>query len=126
MALESATLFRTPGTLSAWPYWKPPTARWEDIREMTELFRELLAMAGREKEAAITASTMQQRLRHHNLHDFISPTPKLVDRTTFTEMACDEIDKMKTKIYKIEATSPRPTSPTTEPQSSPSSAGDDT
>jgi len=30
MALESVALFRTPGTLSAWPYWKPPTARWED------------------------------------------------------------------------------------------------
>jgi len=89
---------------------------------MTELFRELLDMGGREKEATITASTMQQGLRRHGLHDFISPTTDLVDRTTFTEMACDEIDKMKTKIYKLEAISPRTTSLTTEPQSSPSSA----
>ena len=37
-ALETIVLFRTPDTLSAWPYWKPPTARWEDKREMTELF----------------------------------------------------------------------------------------
>jgi len=115
MALESAAFSRTPGTLSAWPYWKPPTARWEDKREMMELFRELLAMAGREKEATITASIMQHVLRRHGLHDFISPTPQLVDRTTFTEMACDEIEKMKTKIYKIEATSPRPISSTTKP-----------
>ena len=27
MALETIALFRTPGTLSAWPYWKSPTAR---------------------------------------------------------------------------------------------------
>ena len=101
MAQESTTLFRTPGTLSACPYWKRPTTRWEDKREMTELFRELLAMGGREKEATITASTLQQGLGRHGLHNFISPTSKLVDRTTFTEMACDEIDKMKTKIHKL-------------------------
>ena len=94
--------------------------------DMTELFRELLAMTGREKEATVTANIMQHGLRLHDLHDFCSSTPQLIDQTTFTEMACDEIEKMKTKIYKIEATSPRPTSPTTEPQSSPSSAGDDT
>jgi len=126
MALESAAFFRTPGTLSAWPYWKPPTARWEDKREMTELFRELLAMTGREKEATVTASTMQHGLRRHGLHDFCSPTPQQVNQTTFTEMACDEIEKMKTKIYETEATSPRPISSTTKPQSSPSLAGDDT
>jgi len=40
-------------------------------------------------------------------------------------MACDKIDKMKSKD-KSEAISPRPTSLTTEPQSSPPSAGDDT
>ena len=100
VALESAASFRTPGTLPAWPYWKPSTARWEDKREMMELFRELLAMTGREKEATITASTLQQGLGRHGLHNFISPTSKLVDRTTFTEMACDEIDKMETKSTK--------------------------
>jgi len=36
MALETIALFRTLDTLSAWPYWKPPTARWKDKREMTE------------------------------------------------------------------------------------------
>jgi len=126
MALESIVFSRTPGTLSAWPYWKPFTARWEDKREMMELFRELLAMTGREKEATVTASTMQHGLRRHGLHDFSSPTPQLVDQTTFTEMACEEIEKMKTKIYITEATSPRPITSTTKPQSSPSSAGDDT
>jgi len=125
-ALESAAFFRTPGTLSAWPYWKPPTARWEDKREMTELFRELLAMTGRENEATVTASTVQHGLRRHGLHDFSSPRPQLVNRTTLTEMACDEIEKMKMKIYKTEATSPRPISSTTKPQLCPSSAGGDT
>ena len=126
MALETIALFRTPDTLSAWPYWKPPTTRWEDKREMTELFRELLAMTGRGQEATVTASTMQHGLRRHGLHDFSSPTLQPVDQTTFTEMACDEIEKMKTKIYETEATSPRPISSTTKPQSSPSLAGDDT
>jgi len=63
MALETIALFRTLGTLSAWPYWKFPTARWEDKIDMTQLFRELLAMMGREKEATITANTML-----HGLH----------------------------------------------------------
>ena len=58
MAQESVTLFQDPGTLSAWPYWKPPTSRWEDKREMTDLFMELLAMGGREREATISANTM--------------------------------------------------------------------
>jgi len=122
MALETIALFRTPDTLSAWPYWKPPTARWEDKREMTELFRELLAMTGRGQEATVTASTMQHGLRRHGLHDFSSLTLHTVDQTTFTEMACDEIEKMN----KIAATRPRPSSSTTKPQSSPSSVGDDT
>jgi len=126
MALETMALFRTPDTLSAWPYWKPPTARWKDKREMTELFRELLAMMGRGQEATVTASTMQHGLRRHGLHDFSSPTLQPVDQTTFTEMACDEIEKMKTKNYKIATTSPRTSSSTTKPQSSPSSVGDDT
>jgi len=122
MALETIALFRTPDTLSAWPYWKPPTARWEDKREMTELLRELLAMTGRGQEATVTASTMQHGLRRHGLHDFSSLTLHTVDQTTFTEMACDEIEKMN----KIAATRPRPSSSTTKPQSSPSSVGDDT
>ena len=49
MALEVIANFETQGTLSAWPYWKPPTARWEDKLDMTQLFRELLAMTGRDK-----------------------------------------------------------------------------
>jgi len=126
MALESVTLFTEPGTLSAWPYWKPPTSRWEDKREMTDLFMELLAMGGREREATISANTMQQGLRRHGLHDFTSPTSDLVDQATFTGIACDEIEKMKSTEYKSETLSPRPASLTTEPQSSPSSEGDDT
>jgi len=53
MALNAITNFETIGTLSAWPYWKPPTARWEDKLDMTQLFRELLAMTNREKELTI-------------------------------------------------------------------------
>jgi len=109
MALESIAQFKAPGTLSAWPYWKLPTARWEDKMDMTELFRELLAMTGREKEATITANTMLHGLRRHGLHDLCSPIPQQIDQTTFTEMACDELEKMKTKTYETKATSPRPT-----------------
>jgi len=126
MALDVIINFETPGTLSAWPYWKPPTARWEDKLDMTQLFRELLAMTDREKELTITANTMLHGLHRHGLHDFCGPTPQLIDQTTFTEMACDELEKMKTKIYESQAMSPTPITPITKPQSSPSSAGDDT
>jgi len=126
MALEAIALFRTPGTLSAWPYWKLPTARWEDKMDMTELFRELLAMSGREKVATITANTMLHGLHRHGLHDFCGSTPQQIDQTTFTEMACDELQKMKTNVFKSKAISPNPTTLITKPQSSPSSEGDDT
>jgi len=95
MGLAVITNFETLGTLSAWPYWKPPTARWENKLDMAQLFRELLAMTDREKELTITANTMLHGLHRHGLHDFCSPTPQLIDQTTFTEMACDEIEKMK-------------------------------
>jgi len=65
LAQESLTLFQEPGARTAWPYWRPPTFRREDRRAMTDLFMELLAMARREREATITASTMQQGLRRH-------------------------------------------------------------
>ena len=126
IALETISLFRTPGTLSAWPYWKSPTAGWEDKMDMTEFFRELLAMTGREKEATITANTMIHRLRRHGLHDFCNPIPPLIDQTTFTKLACDELKKMKTTIYVTQVTSPRPTTSITKLQSSHSSVGDDT
>jgi len=90
---------------------------------MTQYFRELLAMMDREKELTITDNTMLHGLHRHGLHNFCSPTPQLIDQTTFTEMACDEIEKMKQKIYKSQATS---LTQTTKHQSSPSSAGDDT
>jgi hypothetical protein len=86
---------------------------------MTDLFMELLAMAGREREATITANTMQQGLRCHGLYGFTSPTPDPIGRTTFTGIACDEIDRMKLQEHNADATSPPPTS--TEPQSSPPS-----
>jgi len=98
MALKAITNFDSLGTLSAWPYWKPPTARWEDKLDMTQLFRELLAMTDREKELTITANTMLHGLHRHGLHDFCSPLPQLIDQTTFTEMACDEIEKMKKNL----------------------------
>ena len=84
---------------------------------MTQLFRELLAMTDHEKELTITANMMLQGLHRHGLHDFCSPLSQLIDQTTFTEKACDEIEKMKTKIYKSQATS---LTPTTKHQSSPS------
>jgi len=59
MALEVIANVETQGTLSAWPYWKPPAARWEDKLDMT---------------------------------------PQLIDQTTLTEMACDEIEKMKKNL----------------------------
>jgi len=127
MALATIALFRTPGTpSSAWPYWKSSTARWEDKINMTKLFRELLAMTGREKEATITANTMLLGLRRHGLHDFFNPIPPLIDQTTFTKLACDEVKKMKTKLYETQSTSPRPSTSNTKLQSSPSSARDDT
>jgi len=67
-------------------------------REMTEIY--LLAMTGRGQEVTVTASTMQHGLRRHGLHDFSSPTLQPVDQTTFTEMAFDEIEKMKKKSTK--------------------------
>jgi len=134
MALEVIAKFETQGTLSAWPYWKPPTARWEDSLDMTQLFRvvdmtqlfRLLAMTDREKELTITANTILHGLHRHGLHDFCSPAPQLIDQTTFMEMACDELEKMKQIIHESQAMSPTPITAITKPQSSPSSAGDDT
>jgi len=97
MALGVIAKFETQGTLSAWPYWKPPTARWEDNLDMTQLFRELLAMTDREKELTITTNTMLHGLHRHGLHESCSPAPPLIDQTTFMEMACDELEKMKKK-----------------------------
>ena len=104
MALKTIYNFETIGTLSAWPYWKAPAARWEDIRDMTQLFRELLAMTDREKELTITANTMKQGLHRHGLHEFCSPTPLFIDQSTFTKMAFDEIEKMKLKSHKPQTT----------------------
>jgi len=95
LAQKSVTLFQETGKRSACPYWRLPTSRREDKRAMIDHFRELLAMAGRERETTITANTMQQGLRRHGLHGFTSPTPDPVDRTTFKKLACDEIDRIK-------------------------------
>ena len=126
MALEVIANFETQSTLSAWPYWKPPTTRWEDERDMTQLFRELLAMTGRDKEFTITANTMLQGLHRHGLYDFCSPTPPLIGPTTFIELACEELEKIKNKIHEPQIVRPTPITPSTKPQSSPSLAGDDT
>jgi len=123
MALKTIHNFETIGTLSAWPYWKAPTARWEDIIDMTQLFGKLLAMTDHEKELTITANTMKQGLHRHGLHEFCSPTPRLIDQSTFLKIACDEIEKMKLKSHKPQTMN---YTQTIEHQSSPSSVGDDT
>jgi len=125
-AQESVTLLEDPGTRSTRPNWRPPTSRRKDKRAMTDLFRELLALDGRERETTITANTMLQGLRRYGLNGFTRPTQYPADRTTFTELACDEIDKLKSQLHKSEAISPLPTSLTTELQSSPPSGGNDT
>jgi len=65
-AQESVTLLEDPGTRSTWPYLKPPTSRREDKRVMTDLFRELLALDGREREATITANTIIRKIHSLN------------------------------------------------------------
>jgi len=126
IALEVIAKFETQGTLSACSYWKPLTAQWEDDLGMTQLFRELLAMTGRDKELTITPNTMLQGLHRHGLHDFCNPAPPLIDQTTFIEMACEELEKMKKMIHEPQIVRPTPITPSTKPQSSPSLAGDDT
>ena len=111
--------FETEGTLAAWPYWKSPSTRWEDIQEMEKLF----AMTDPFKERTITASTMKEGLHRYGLFGFCSPTPQLIDQATFITMACDEIAKMKLRCHNPLHTIPPQT---TEHQSSPSSEGDDT
>ena len=125
-AQESVTLLEDPGTRSTWPYRRPPTSRREDKRAMTDLFKELLALAGRKREATITANTMQQGLRRYGLYGFTSPTQDPADQTTFMELACDEIEKMKSQLHKSEAMRLLPTSLTTKLQLSSPSGGNDT
>jgi len=67
VALDVIAKFKTKGTLSAWPYWKSPTARWENELGMTQLFRELLVMTGRKKELTITPNTMLQGLHRYTI-----------------------------------------------------------
>jgi len=123
IALKNIQNFENEGTLAAWPYWKSPSARWEDTKEMGNLFYELIAMTDREKELTITASTMKEGLHRYGLFGFCSPTPQLIDQATFITIACDEIAEMKLKCHNPLHTIPPQT---TEHQSSPSSEGDDT
>jgi len=125
-ALEALGKFEIEGTLSAWPYWRPPTARWEDERDMKQLFRELRAMTGREKELTIASSTTLWGLYRYGLHEFDGQVPLQIDQIAFTTMACDQLEKKKKTTYKSLIARPTPTTPVTKPQSSPSSAGDDT
>jgi len=126
VALDVIAKFETKGTLSAWPYWRSPTARWEDELGMTQLFRELLAMTGREKELTITSNTMLRGLHRYGLHEFYGPAPALIDQITFIAMACEELEKMKKMIHKPLIVRPTPITLSTKPQSSPSLVGDDT
>jgi len=93
---------------------------------MTQLFRELLAMSVREKELTITPNTMLQGLHRYGLHEFYGPAPPLINQTTFIEMACEELEKIKKMIHKPQIVRPTPITPSTKPQSSPTLAGDDT
>jgi len=70
LAQDSLKLLKEPGMRTAWPFWRPPTSRLEDRRETTDLFRELCALSGLEREAKIIARVMQQGLRRHGLHEF--------------------------------------------------------
>ena len=118
VALEVIAKFETKGTLFAWPpYWRSPTARWEDEVDMIQLFRELLAMTGREKELTITSNTMLRGLHRYGLHEFYGPAPALIDQITFIAMACEELEKMKKMIHKPLIVRPTPITPITKPQS---------
>ena len=103
-----------------------PTARWEDELDMIQLFRELLAMTGREKELTITSNTMLRDLHRYGLHEFDGHAPALIDQNTFITMACEELGKMTKTIHKPLIVRPTSITPITKPQSSPSLAGDDT
>ena len=91
VALEALGKFEIEGALSAWPYWRPPTARWEDERDMKQLFRELRAMSGREIDPTITSRSMSWGLYRYGLHEFDGQIPPQIDQSTFTKMACDEL-----------------------------------
>jgi len=125
-ALEALEKFATEDTLSAWPYWRLPTARWEDERDMKLLFREIRGMSGRASEPTITPSSMLWGLYRYGLHEFEGPTPPLIDQATSIQIACDEIGKMKKTTHNPPTPRPMPPTPVTKPQSSPSLAGDDT
>ena len=125
-AQEALDKFETEDTLSAWPYWRLPTARWEDERDMKLLFRELRAMSGRASEPTITPGSMLWGLYRYGLHEFDGPTPSLIDQATFIKIACDEIGKMKKTTPNPPTPRPTPSTPVTKPQSSPSLEGDDT
>jgi len=125
-ALGALEKFDTKDTLSAWPYWRPPTAHWEDERDLKLLFRELRAMSGRASDPTITSSSMSWGLHRYGLHEFDGPTPPLIDQDTFIQIACAEIDKMKKTTLNPPTPRPTPPTPVTKPQSSPSLAGNDT
>ena len=80
VALEAIGKFEIKGTQSAWPYWRSPTARWEDELDMIQLFRELLAMTGREKELTITSNTMLRGLHRYGLHEINGQLPPQIDQ----------------------------------------------
>ena len=114
-ALEALGKFEIEGTLSAWPYWRPLTARWEDERDMKQLFRELQAMTGREKELTIASNTTLWGLYRYGLHEFDGQVPPQINHITFITMACDELEKMEKTTHKLQIARPTPTTPVTKP-----------
>jgi len=78
------------------------------------------------KELTITPNTMLRGLHRCGLHEFDGPASPIIDQITFIAMACEEHEKMKKTIHKPLNVRPTPITPSTKPQSSPSSAADDT
>ena len=74
----------------------------------------------------ITSSTMLWCLYRYGLHEFDGQVPPQIDQISFINMACDELEKMKKTTHNPLIARPTPPTPVTKPQSSPSSAGDDT
>jgi len=68
------------------------------------------------KELTIAPNTMLQGLHRYGLHEFCGPAPPLIEQTTFIEMACDELGKMKKTTHKPQIVRPTPITPSTKPQ----------
>ena len=101
--------------LPTWQSFKATSAR------MTREEARAKYVTKEKKELTIAPNTMLQGLHRYGLHEFCDPAPPRIDQTTFIEMACEELGKMKKITHKPQIVS----TPSTKPQSSPSLAGDE-